>query len=166
MRHGRASVLHISEPLNMISLRAAGRHRAQRPPLSTPSRRRTRKWIGVALVTAVAASPGLALAVTSGTTSTASTASTAGNLVDNPGFESGTADWRTNSSAQKLTTVTSAHAGNEAAKLTVTTKSDAVLNDDTNTVQSTPAGASYTARAYVRSTTPGVTGRLRLREVN
>jgi len=145
----------------MISLRAAGRHRAQRQPLSTPSRSRTRKWVSTAVIAAVAVSPGLALAVTSSSTSSATT-----NLVKNPGFESGTQDWRTNSSAQRLAAVSSAHGGSYAAKLTVTTTSDAVLNDKTNSVQSTPSGAVYTARAYVRTTTPGVTGRLRLREVS
>jgi Carbohydrate binding domain len=144
----------------MISLRAAGKHRVQRQPLSTPSRRRTRKWVSVAVVAAVAVTPGLALAVTSSTTSSTT------NLVDNPGFESGITDWRTNSSAQRLATATSAHGGSYAAKLTVTTTSDAVLNDATNTVLSTPSGAVYTAKAYVRTTTPGVTGRLRLREVS
>ncbi|MFL6139360.1 MAG: carbohydrate binding domain-containing protein [Frankiaceae bacterium] len=108
----------------------------------------------------MAASPGIALAVTS------STASTTSNLVKNPGFESGTTAWHTNGSAQRLTTVSPGRSGSYAAKLTVTAQSDAVLNDATNSVASTAAGSSYRAQAYVRTATPGVNGRLRLREVS
>src|SRR4051812_12997282 len=149
-----------SEYLDMISLRAAGRHRAQRPPLSTPGRRRTRKWVGITVVAAVAASPGIALAVTS------STASTTSNLVKNPGFESGTTAWHTNGSAQRLTTVSPGRSGSYPAKLTVTAQSDAVLNDATNSVASTAAGSSYRAQGCVRTATPGANGCLRLREVS
>jgi hypothetical protein len=108
---------------------------------------------------ACAVTPGLAIAVTSSSSSTT-------NLVRNPGFESGTTSWRTNATNEHLSTVTPGRSGSYAAKLTVGTRTDAVLNDKANTVSSTTKGASYAARAYVRTTTPGVTARLRLREVN
>jgi hypothetical protein len=149
----------------MISMRAIGRHRIPAPPLSTPARRRTRRWVGLAVAVVAAVTPGLALAVTSGSSATTTTTTTS-NLVDNPGFETGTtAGWRTNSSNQHLTVVSGGHSGSYSAKLTVGTQSDAVLNDAVNTVSSTTAGATYQARAYVRTGAPTVYARLRLREV-
>ena len=142
----------------MFSQRAAGRHRA--PSTSAPRvHRRTRRWTALAGAAAVAAVPGLTVVVGS------ADAATTSNLVVNPGFESGTTGWRTNSAAERLATVTSAHAGTAAARLTVTSQVDAVLNDTTNTVASTAAGTTYHAQAYVRTSTPSVAGQLRVREV-
>jgi Carbohydrate binding domain len=88
------------------------------------------------------------------------------NLVQNPDFESGTTEgWRTNGKTELLSVASSGHTGTHAARLTTTTLTTAVLNDRTNTVASTLEGITYQASAWVRTTTPNVSGTLRLREV-
>ncbi len=88
----------------------------------------------------------------------------AAELVENYHFGQGTDSWRTNGSAQRLEVVDIE--GSRAARLTTSATTHAVLNDDVNTVRSTGApGASYTVKARVRTTTPGVKGALRFREV-
>lgn len=88
----------------------------------------------------------------------------AAELVKNYHFGQGTDGWRTNGSAQRLQVIDID--GGRAARLTTSTTTHAVLNDEVNTVRSTGApGASYAVKARVRTTTPGVKGALRFREV-
>lgn len=85
-------------------------------------------------------------------------------LVKNHTFSNGTQGWRTNGSGEELRGVTVA--GLEAARLTTDWTKTAVVNDLTNTVENTGSpGKTYRAEARVRTSTPGVAGALRIREV-
>lgn len=85
--------------------------------------------------------------------------STSTELVTNPTFSDGTEGWRTNTGSQRLQVVSG------AARLTTTTTSGVVLNDATNTVIDAPAQTTYAVSARVRTTTPPISGALRVREV-
>lgn len=88
----------------------------------------------------------------------------ASELVTNDHFGDGTDGWRTNGPQQRLTTVSTATG--RAARLSTTTTGHAVLNDANNTVADTgPAGQTYILKTRVRTTTPEVSGALRVREV-
>ena len=85
------------------------------------------------------------------------------SLVVNGTFADGVNGWRTNATTQKLTAKTS---GTEKfARLSTTSSVTATLNDTVNTVDSAPLGTTYLATARVRTTTPNVSGQLRVREV-
>lgn len=84
-------------------------------------------------------------------------------LLSNPDFRQGSTGWRTNGSNQTLSILSGT---NPVAQLTTRTTGNATLNDAPNAVQSTVRGRSYIATARVRTTTPGVDGALRIREVN
>lgn len=81
-------------------------------------------------------------------------------LITNPEFTQGASGWRTNSQAQHLTITT-----DDVAVLTTTANGHAVLNDRVNTVQDLTEGSTYSLNARVRTTTPNVSGALRVREV-
>ncbi|HLR97150.1 MAG TPA: hypothetical protein VK053_21695, partial [Jiangellaceae bacterium] len=85
-------------------------------------------------------------------------------LVVNGDFTSAAEGWRTNKPTQLLDVVT--EGGTSVAELTSTAEQHAVLNDAVNTVADTgAAGQEYVVTARVRTTTPAVSGALRVREV-
>lgn len=88
-------------------------------------------------------------------------------LVLNPGFEASLSGWRKGNSRSTLVrTCAVAHSGSCAAELGRTRSSgDALLDDSPNTIESTDAGATYTASAWVRAPA-GRSVKLRLRELN
>lgn len=91
-------------------------------------------------------------------------AAQATELVKNGHFVNGTDGWRTNGSGQRLSTVETT--GGRAARLTTTSRQHVVLNDAVNTVGSTGSSPkTYAVQAKVRTSTPGVYGALRFREV-
>lgn len=106
-----------------------------------------------------------ALSSSDDVTVVASTAPVTGNLVPNPGFESGTTGW--NASGGTLTRVSPGHTGSWAAQLANTSTSTATcqLNDHPDTVASTVAGR-YTASMWVLgdAAAAGTTATLRIRE--
>jgi hypothetical protein len=108
-----------------------------------------------AAVTAVTAALtlGVGAAVTfHGAATTTPAAADAGNLVRNPGFETGTSSWKTTGSPDGLLLrVAGGHSGSYAARTGTRVASTVVLNDDPNTVASTTAGATYAATAWLRT---------------
>ncbi|MFZ0161273.1 MAG: family 16 glycosylhydrolase [Kineosporiaceae bacterium] len=82
----------------------------------------------------------------------------------NPGFSSGTAGWAESTPLGSITTIGTGLTG-RAARLThrSSTAYTVVLNDVTDTVRRTVAGASYTATAWVRADRP-TTVSIRLQE--
>jgi hypothetical protein len=86
------------------------------------------------------------------------------DLIGNPGFESDTSGWQTATSANTLSRVADGHSGGWAAQLSNTSAGgNCGLDDKPSWVSTTQAGA-YTASIWVRSDTPGLTFRLRVRE--
>ena len=83
-----------------------------------------------------------------------------GELLPNASFSEGTEGWGTNGKTQKLTVLSGG-----IAELTTTARGNAVLNDRPNAVQNTVRGTDFTVTAEVRTTTPDVSGILRIREV-
>jgi parallel beta-helix repeat protein len=112
-------------------------------------------------------SGGLTATATSTVTVSPTGGGGSGNLVGNPGFETGLTGWNTSGSGSgvTLTQVSGGHSGSFAAALTNTTKSTSgcTLNDAPNWVAKTSAGI-YTASLWVRSDDTGRTLNLRLRE--
>jgi Carbohydrate binding domain len=87
-----------------------------------------------------------------------------GDLVGNPGFESGTSGWAGNGVAS-LSRVSGGHESSYAARLANagTTSGTCTLNDSPNWVAST-GSATYTASMWVRADAVGATLKLRIRE--
>ena len=86
--------------------------------------------------------------------------------MSNGGFETSLAGWKWSNKRTTATRVcTVAHGGSCSAELGRTRTGDATLDDSTNTVASTTAGAIYTASAWVRAPA-GRTVTLRLRELS
>lgn len=86
-------------------------------------------------------------------------------LVVNGDFEDGLNGWRINDSGTTALSLSrSARSGGGAALLKATTTGTVTLNDATNTVSSTEAGATYQASAYVKGSSSGLSALLRLRE--
>jgi hypothetical protein len=86
------------------------------------------------------------------------------NLIGNPGFESNTSGWQTEASANSLTRVGGAHSGSWAAQLSNSSAGVSCgLDDKPSWVSVTQAGA-YNAGIWVRSDTPGLVFKLRIRE--
>ncbi len=85
--------------------------------------------------------------------------------MSNPGFEGSLAGWNKGTALMTLVrTCAVAHGGSCSAEIGRTYfTGDAILDDSPNTVASTPAGATYTASAWVRAPA-GRSVRLRLRE--
>lgn len=84
------------------------------------------------------------------------------NLVLNSGFEAGTASWYAERGSA-LSRV-QGYEGRYAARVTAVTAGTAAINDAPDTVQSSTEESTYTATAYVRTTTPGTTVSVRLQE--
>ncbi|TML92889.1 MAG: tandem-95 repeat protein, partial [Actinobacteria bacterium] len=102
---------------------------------------------------------GTASATVSITVSSAST-----NLIGNAGFEVDTSGWEAGNSFNTLSRVAGGHSGSWAAQLANTSAgSNCTLDDKPSWVGTTQAGA-YTATIWVRSDTPGLTFKLRVRE--
>ena len=87
-------------------------------------------------------------------------ASTSGELLPNPSFTQGPTGWKTNNSQHTLTVL---NAG--IAELTSSKSGHVVLNDEPNVVASATKGSKYVVTARVRTTTPNVSGAVRIREV-
>ncbi|MET0728272.1 MAG: Ig-like domain-containing protein [Acidimicrobiales bacterium] len=86
------------------------------------------------------------------------------NLVGNPGFEVDTSGWQGGAASTALTRVAGGHSGGFAAQLsTSTATTQCAIEDKPNWVAVTESGA-YTTRVWVRSTTPGLAFKLRVRE--
>ena len=93
-----------------------------------------------------------------------SVAAPSSNLVGNPGFEVDTAGWAGDVAANTLSRVAGGHSGGWAAEVSNTVAGGACgLTDKPNWVSFTQAGA-YTVSIWLRSDTPGLTARLRVRE--
>jgi Carbohydrate binding domain len=96
------------------------------------------------------------------TTTTPTVTTVPGNLVGNPGFETGTDGWRPLGAA-RLDLVGVAHEGNWGIR--VTGGSDAAPGVAYPTVTTTKAkGVLYQGSAWVRASHPGQTGEIRLLE--
>jgi hypothetical protein len=88
------------------------------------------------------------------------------NLIANPDFEADTAGWQAGSSSASLTRVADGHSGAWSAQVSNSVAgAQCALDDKPNSVAVTAAGP-YTARIWVRSDTPGLTFKLRMREFN
>ena len=125
--------------------------------LTPPARLRTRSMLTVLLAWMLAATALVAFPASS-----ANAAST--ELVRNYTFANGTTDWRTNGGGQKLVQVKVG--GVKVGRVTTASTQTAVLNDATNTVSNTGSiGKTYQVKARVRTSTPGIKGALRVREV-
>ena len=86
------------------------------------------------------------------------------NLVGNAGFEADMSGWKGEVAANTLTRVAGGHSGGWAAEASNTVAGGACgLDDKPSWVSLTQAGA-YTHSIWVRSDTPGLTLRLRVRE--
>ena len=139
------------------------RRGAHAGPVRSPRARRTVRWYAAA--TSVV---GLIACATPSFAAMTSRSATTGpvNLIENSDFESGsTVGWRPNSPAERLSVTSPGYRGSYAARIVTTTKSNAVLNDDPNTVSSTVKGATYLAVAWVRTPNPKLNGELRLRQI-
>ena len=97
-------------------------------------------------------------------TGAAETEPGSGNLVGNPGFESGTSGWA-GSGVASLSRVSGGHDSSYAARLANagTTSGTCTLNDSPNWVAST-GSATYSASMWVRADAAGATLKLRIRE--
>lgn len=91
------------------------------------------------------------------------TATAAAPAVKNGTFNTGVADWRTNSSEQILRHTTNGRTGGAAELSTKSKVGGVVLNDVKPTVTNAPTGKSYTVTAWVRAAKPGLGGHLRVR---
>ena len=90
----------------------------------------------------------------------------AANLITNPGFETDTSGWQAGAAFNSLTRVAGGHSGGWAAQLSNSSAgAQCTLDDKPSSVAVTQAGA-YTARIWVRSDTPGLSFKLRVREFN
>ena len=87
-------------------------------------------------------------------------------LVDNGGFEDGTAGWRTNRKRQVLKATRPAVTGSSSARLRVTIPGRIVLRNSRPSVTEADPTATYTLTAQVRSTGRVIDGKLRVREVS
>jgi hypothetical protein len=88
------------------------------------------------------------------------------NLITNPGFEVNTTGWQAGAAFNTLTRVAGGHSGGWAAQLSNSTAgAQCTLDDKPNVVAVTQSGP-YTASIWVRSDTPGLTFKLRIREYN
>lgn len=86
------------------------------------------------------------------------------DLIGNPGFEVDTSGWAGDASTNTLSRVAGGHSGGWAAAISNTLAGgNCGLNDKPNWVSVTEAG-TYTASIWVRSDTPGLTLKLRVRE--
>jgi hypothetical protein len=94
------------------------------------------------------------------------TVNAATNLITNPGFEVDTSGWQAGATFNTLARVAGGHSGGWAAQLSNSTAgSQCTLDDKPNSVAITQSGP-YTARIWVRSDTPGLSFKLRIREYN
>lgn len=140
---------------------ATGRHpRRQRRRLESPARR----LVGVgmsALLAATTLSGSTAPPVVGPVVS----APADGELARNGGFEAGTVGWRTNDPENQLLDSVPDGRSGSAARVRAQVPGTVVLNDSPNTVRGISLGQTYAVRAWVRITTPGSMGQLRVREV-
>lgn len=102
----------------------------------------------------------LGLIATAAPATAVETQVTGRELLANSTFADGATGWTTNKQSQKL----SVTAG--VATLSTTTRGMAVLNDRPNAVQDATKGSTYVVTARVRTTSPKVSGALRIREVS
>jgi hypothetical protein len=87
-----------------------------------------------------------------------------GDLIGNSGFEVDTSGWKGDVSSNTLTRVAGGHSGGWAVEVSKSVAGGSCgIDDSPNWVTFTEAGI-YTASIWVRSDTPGVTLKLRLRE--
>lgn len=85
--------------------------------------------------------------------------------VVNGEFDRGSAGWRTNHPDRQTLMPTEGRNGN-GIKLTNRRGGVVILNDAESTVRNAPVGRSYTASAWVHTSSPNVSGALRIREVS
>ncbi len=122
-----------------------------------------RTVLATALVLPLAAATAVGVA---GGASAAVTPRLASDLVVNGSFETGTAGWRTHSSAeQHLTAVAGGEAGSRTAQLARDTTGQVWLNDASSTVVGAAAGSTYRLSAWLRTAQAGLSGALRIRQV-
>jgi len=93
-------------------------------------------------------------------------AATSANLVRDPGFLTGTANWTSNAGGSL--SVVDGHDGHQAIRLLNSSAGTMTLalNDRLNTVADTERGATYVAGAWVSTDAPGVTAGARMMEYN
>jgi PKD repeat protein len=104
---------------------------------------------------------------TAGLSATATAAVAAGgNLVGNPGFETGTTGWNVILTGTTLERVAGGHSGGWSARLSNTGTSSTTLglNDSPNWVTTTKVATPYTLSIWVRADTPGAVVKLKVRE--
>jgi hypothetical protein len=92
-------------------------------------------------------------------------ASASGNFVVNGKFATSTAGWRTKSTSQRLKWKSSGHNSHGSARLKSRTGKKVVLNDAVNSMASAHKGEVVKAAAWVRAKKPGLSGKLRLKEI-
>ncbi|MEZ5192515.1 MAG: carbohydrate binding domain-containing protein [Nocardioides sp.] len=86
-------------------------------------------------------------------------------LMQNGGFETGTAGWRTNRKRQLYDATRPAHSGTYSARLKMAVKGRMVFRTKDPVVATADTLATYTLTAFVRATRNPVSGRLRVREM-
>lgn len=112
---------------------------------------------------AIAAVTGLALGTTAMLVPLSANADVSENLVVNPNFETSNAGWTAGPNTKFSTG--SAHGGKKGIRLAPTnTQATVTLNDTRNTVQTTKAGHTYRATAWVKLAKPNVTTVVRMME--
>ena len=91
-------------------------------------------------------------------------ADAASTLVKNGSFDKNLSGWESNKSST-LSSSSSNHGGGKSASLKMKKNGNAVLDDTPNSVSSTTKGTGYALSAWVRTSTPNVSGQLRVRQV-
>lgn len=119
--------------------------------------------MAIAATVAVSLGAGAAVSFAQNGSGTAADDSAARELVVNGSFEAGQDGWKIKSPGV-LDTVTDGRSG-EALRIGTESRSTVALNDVTNVAPQTAADSSFQVSAWVRTTTPDVTGQLRVREV-
>lgn len=149
---------------------AHARHRAAtHSQWSGPRHRRfIRRRLGAsALALILAGGAAAAVSAQGDSRASAAGAETGPELVVNGSFEHGQTGWRTNdAAATPLRIVAGGVNSAHAARMTSSTRRNAVLNDTVNTVAQAQAGTEYRVGASVRVGQPGGSVELRVRQVS
>jgi hypothetical protein len=119
---------------------------------------RSKKMVATLAMVPVVATVGLSSAAPSGA------ASTRQQTMSNGNFEHGRTGWAVGSPRTKAAVVRLGYAGSKGMRLTKTRTGPAILSSRSNVARSPKAGQRYTVSALVRTSQPGVRGRLVLRE--
>jgi hypothetical protein len=116
------------------------------------------------LVLALAVMPVVATVAVGTAASPSSAVANRQQTMTNGSFDKGRVGWYASSAATRLSIVKKGRGGTRAALLTKTRQGPAILNSRSQVARSTGAGQRYTISAWVRTSQPGASGRMILRE--